>query len=91
MLIAMDARDDLVAELMRMFPDHTPGERYVEWQRMTLALLEMGIVVVTVRNGRLHYTHIQNATARQKARALTSEQYGLWMEPAASGVTPQSN
>ncbi len=70
-----------------MSPDHTPGERYVEWQKMTLALLEMGAVVVTVRgNGRLHYTHSENATAEQKARALSVGQYRLWMEPAASGL-----
>ena len=75
-----------------MFPDHTPGERYVEWQWINFDLLEMGVVVVTVRgNGRLHYTHSENATAEQKARALFAEQYRLWMEPAASGMNPESN
>jgi hypothetical protein len=87
----MDARDELLDELRRMFPDHTPGERYVEWQRMNLDLLEMGVVVVTVRNGRLHYTHVRNATAEQEARALSVEQYRLWMEPAASGLHVVAN
>jgi len=75
-----------------MFPDHTPAQRYIEWQTMTLDLLEMGVVVVTVRdNGRLHYTHTNNATAEQVARALTPEQYRLWMEPTASGLCPENN
>ena len=73
--------NDMAKWLEEQFPDHTPEERFVEWQKMNLEAIEEGWLIATMTQDEgIRHTHIDNATPEQIANAMTPEQYRLWMQ-----------
>lgn len=77
----MNDKKDMAQWLEEQFPDHTPEERFVEWQKMNLEAIEEGWLIANLLEGdNIFYIHIDHATPKQIAAAMTPTQYRLWME-----------
>ena len=75
------AADDLADLLEQWFPDMTPAERFRQWQEDSIELIKMGVLAALVQpDGDILHKHVEHCTDDELRRALTPEQYRLWMQ-----------